>query len=117
MKLLVASCHVENGESLQLGRKLRVDLTQAVEDGPYPPDEAKRRGLVDEVGYFDDAREALKRDTSSVRDEIRFGAGAKTGGATDLGDLVRVLAGESPPCKSLPCRVGASQKHARNQWE
>jgi protease-4 len=67
----------------------------APEDGPYGPREAKARGLVDDVGYFDDARDALEGEAGAVRSEVRLGAGAQSGGGDQLSDVLRALAGES----------------------
>jgi ClpP class serine protease len=39
----------------------RPELAAAIEDGPYSPKKAKERGLVDEIGYADDALEAEKK--------------------------------------------------------
>jgi len=46
----------------------------AIEDGPYSPDEAKAKGIVDEVGYLDEAREAVKKAANATRITKRFGA-------------------------------------------
>lgn len=67
----------------------------APEDGPYAAPTAKQRGLVDDVGYFDEARDALEKAAGAVRAEVRFGSGAQGDGGADLGDVLRVLAGES----------------------
>jgi protease-4 len=74
------------------GRK-RPGIEDAVEDGPYGPLKAKAVGLVDEVGYADEASAALRKDASAVRDEIVFGAGAEEQ-SDGLEELVRTLAGE-----------------------
>ena len=66
----------------------------AAEDGPYSPSAAKERGLIDEVAYLDEARDVAKRACGAAREEIRFGAGSGGGKSDDLGDLVRILAGE-----------------------
>jgi protease-4 len=65
------------------------------EDGPYAARDARERGLVDEVGYLDEAREALEKEGGAVRAEVRVGAGAQSGGGDELSDLLRALAGES----------------------
>jgi protease-4 len=65
------------------------------EDGPYGPKDAKARGLVDDVGYFDDARDALEGEAGAVRGEVLLGAGAQSGGGNELSDVLRALAGES----------------------
>lgn len=70
-----------------------------VEDGPYAPPLAKTLGLVDEVGYDDDAREAAKKEASAVREVVRFGPGAQAGDEDGMGDLLTALAGggSNPP--------------------
>ncbi len=68
------------------------DAANAAEDGPYSPNAAKTRGLIDEVAYSDDALDALKKTTGAVRDETRFGSGTAEKD-DDLGDIIRVLAG------------------------
>lgn len=67
-----------------------------VEDGPWSPQRAKELGLVDEVGYFDDALSAVKSASGAVRERVVFGAGAEDQEG-ELDDLVRALAGESGP--------------------
>ncbi len=74
--------------------------TLPVEDGPYAPLLAKSLGLVDEVGYDDDARDAAKKETGAVREVVRFGSGAEANDEDDsMGDLLHALAGpsSSPP--------------------
>jgi protease-4 len=65
------------------------------EDGPYSARTAKELGLVDEVGYFDEARAALEKEAAAVRAEVRLGGGAASGGGDDLSDVLRAIAGES----------------------
>lgn len=45
----------------------------AVEDGPYSPEEAKAKGLVDEIGYLDTARDDVKKAAGATRIRRRFG--------------------------------------------
>jgi protease-4 len=65
----------------------------SAEDGPWSPTRAKELGLVDEVGYYDDALQAAKAASGAGREQIVFGPGAEEEG--DLDELVRTLAGES----------------------
>jgi protease-4 len=65
------------------------------EDGPYAANDAKGLSLVDDVGYFDEAREALEKESGAVRAELRLGGGAQSGGGDDLSDILRTLAGDS----------------------
>ncbi|WP_394828746.1 signal peptide peptidase SppA [Pendulispora albinea] len=83
------------GEGRGRDGKVRTEVVEAAEDGPFPAKKAKERGLIDEVGYLDEAREAAKKEMGAVRDELRFGAGSgDDDGAGDLGGLVRALGGE-----------------------
>ncbi len=65
-----------------------------VEDGPWSPLRAKELGLVDEVGYFDDALAEVRKASGAVRDRIVFGSGAEDDDG-DLDELVRALTGET----------------------
>ena len=67
-------------------------MPEAFEDGPWSAPRAKDLGIVDEVGYLDDALSALRDASGGVRDRVLFGAGAEEGG--DLDEVVRTLAGE-----------------------
>ncbi|MDF2693177.1 MAG: Protease [Labilithrix sp.] len=69
-------------------------IPEVVEDGPWSPLRAKDLGLIDEVGYFDEALAEVKKQTGGVRERVVFGAGAEEQEG-DLDDLVRALAGES----------------------
>ena len=64
------------------------------EDGPYSARTARELGLVDEVGYFDEARAALEKEAGAVRAVVRVGGGASSGG-DDLSEVLRAIAGES----------------------
>lgn len=66
----------------------------AAEDGPYRPSMAKQRGLVDEIGYLDEARDAAKKAAGAVREDVRFGSGAGSGKSDELGDILKIIAGE-----------------------
>jgi protease-4 len=65
------------------------------EDGPYDAADAKQRGLVDEVGYLDEARDALEKEAGAVRAEARFGGSSSSRDGDELSDLLRMVAGES----------------------
>jgi protease-4 len=65
------------------------------EDGPYSANAAKALGLVDDVGYFDEARDALEKESGAGRAAVRLGGGATAGGGDDLSDILRIVAGES----------------------
>jgi protease IV len=65
------------------------------EDGPYSAAQSKTLGLIDDVGYFDEARDALERSAGAVRAEVQLGPGAAGGGGGDLAEAVRSVMGES----------------------
>lgn len=69
-------------------------IAEAIEDGPYAPGRAKELGLIDEVGYADEADAQARSGSGAVRDKILYGPGAEERGG-DLEEIVRVLAGES----------------------
>ena len=75
------------------GREGHADVREAAEDGPFAPPAAKDRGIIDDVAYDDDAREAAKSAVSAVREVVRFGAGSRTS-ETDLDEMLRSLVGE-----------------------
>ncbi len=76
---------------IRVGRKPGGDV--AAEDGPYLAAKAKDKGLVDELGYFDEARDSAKKAAGVARIVARFGTAQDTDN-DDLGDLVRSLAGD-----------------------
>lgn len=65
-----------------------------VEDGPWTPARAKELGLVDEVGYADEAIRALQKESNAVRTRVAFGPGEGDAEGTGLDEVVRTLAGE-----------------------
>lgn len=74
----------------------RPQAAEAVlEDGPYSAAEAERQGLVDSVGYFDDAREALEHATGAVRAEVALGPGASGGQSSGIAEALRDVVGGS----------------------
>jgi protease-4 len=80
-------------EGIRAGRSQASE--SAAEDGPYAGAEAKALGLIDDVGYFDDARDALEKAAGAVRAEVRLGPGASSSGGDDLSDMLRAAVGES----------------------
>lgn len=79
--------------TIRAARKPGADV--AMEDGPYIAGKAKERGLVDEIGYFDDARDLAKKVSGANRVVAKFGPAAQASD-DDLGELVRALAGDQP---------------------
>lgn len=70
------------------------DLGAALEDGPYTAQAAVSAGLVDALGYVDEARARAKKLGGAVRTVSLFG-GAPTGGG-GAGEILRSLAGADP---------------------
>ena len=67
----------------------------AVEDGPYTAQGAKLRGLVDDVGYFDEAKDGVERTSGTSRVEVRLGGAAPAGFEGEIDDVLRVFTGDS----------------------
>jgi protease IV len=86
-------------------------LRAAAEDGPFSPEEAKSRGLVDAVGYLDEARDDAKTQTGAHGFDVRFGSAAHGAERPELGEFLRVLTGETgrhggPPHVAVVRAVG-----------
>lgn len=79
-------------EGIRSGRSAAA--ADAAEDGPHSPPLAKQRGLVDSVGYEDDALKALREATKAGRDRVVFGKGQEAvGDGQELRELLRGIAG------------------------
>lgn len=59
-------------EGISQGRK-KPALADVVEDGPFTAADARAQGLIDSVGYLDEARDAAKKQASVDRIVARFG--------------------------------------------
>ena len=85
-------------EKIKNGRA-KEGVADAIEDGPYSPKAAIGRGLIDEIGYADDALKGLEKVVGVERHRARFGVGAGASQNDDddekLGEIVRALVGES----------------------
>jgi protease IV len=80
-------------DGIRLGRPGVAEST--LEDGPYSSQVAKERGLVDDVGYFDEARDALETASHAVRADVRIGAGAESGRRDEITDVLRSIVGDA----------------------
>jgi protease-4 len=67
-------------------------VEHAAEDGPWAAEEARSIGLVDEVGFVDDAKRAAKEKAGAVRTVLGFGRGPGDA-AGGLDDFLRALGG------------------------
>jgi len=92
-------------------------LRTAAEDGPFSPEEAKRRGLVDQVGYLDEAREDAKKRTGGQGFDVRFGVSAHAAERPDFSELMRAFLGGTgthggPPHVAVVRAAGAISMEA-----
>jgi protease-4 len=71
----------------------KLSVADAAEDGPFAPKEAMDRGLVDAVGYADEARDDVKKLASAERFVSRFGGGEGGRGSGGLAGVLRALGG------------------------
>jgi protease-4 len=65
----------------------------ALELGPYSPEEAKKNGLVDALGYEAEALAEAKKLAKSDALQATFGPKSGTGSGTDFAEIVRIIAG------------------------
>ncbi len=73
----------------------KLSAADAAEDGPFGPDDALARGLVDAIGYPDEALDDAKKLAGTARVVTRFGGGESSGGGRGLVGVLRSLAGSS----------------------
>ena len=72
------------------------EVAERAEDGPYSPDASVEAGLVDAVGYMEDARDDVKKLSGADRFVSRFGGGEGAAGASHgLAGILRAVAGSS----------------------
>lgn len=65
----------------------------SLEDGPWSPPDAKSHGIVDEVGFPDEALDAAKKAAKTEQTSVAFGRGADEGSSSTVAELVRLLSG------------------------
>lgn len=68
-------------------------LAEAVEDGPYSPPQALELGLVDRVGFEDEAVASVRELARTQNMEDVFGPGKESEADSPLAELVRMLSG------------------------
>src|SRR5690606_34606069 len=71
----------------------RDELVRALEDGPWTPEEARKRKLIDRIGFPDEALEAAKKAAGVESSSVAFGPGAEGRASLNLAELVRILSG------------------------
>lgn len=76
----------------------------AIEDGPYSSEGAKAKGLVDEVGYLDAARDDAKKAAGATRVRRRFGGREEPSLGRGIAEMFRGMSGSggAPHVAVLP---------------
>jgi protease-4 len=86
-------------------------LAEALEDGPYSPEEAKAKGLIHEVGYLDEARDDAKKLADVPYVVTRFGASDRappvSGGVLDVFRSISGASSAGTPHVAVVQAVGA----------
>ncbi len=78
---------------ISAGREDGETLRALVEDGPWTPERAKGQGLITDVGFEDQALDALKEAAGTSREKDVFGPGAADEKGSGLAEIVRLLSG------------------------
>ena len=77
-------------------------VRRALENGPWSPDEAKREGLIDAVGFESDALIEAKKLAKAERVSSSYGPKTQGKQGLDVAELVRVIAGSNESSTSRP---------------
>ncbi len=77
------------------------ELRQALESGPFVPEAAKARGLIDAVGYESEALDEAKEQGKTDQTKVVFGPG-RDENQSGLTELVRILAGSGDASSDSP---------------
>jgi protease-4 len=80
-------------EGVTNARKDRKDVAAALEDGPWTADAAKEQGLIDGVGYEDDARREAEELSHTHHLVVHFGGREKDSAGPDIAEILRLLSG------------------------
>ncbi|MFO0762521.1 MAG: S49 family peptidase [Byssovorax sp.] len=80
-------------DGIARGRK-SPKAAELVEDGPFTPNDAKAQGLIDSIGYLDEARDEAKKRAGVDRIVARFGGeGGPQPASRGLVGILRALEG------------------------
>ncbi|HEY2407325.1 MAG TPA: signal peptide peptidase SppA [Polyangiaceae bacterium] len=77
-------------------------LVDALEHGPWSAGEALERGLIDQIGFENEARDAALKAAKVSALEAKFGPRSQHGGGLDLAEIVRILAGSGSSSPTEP---------------
>lgn len=71
------------------------DVQKLAESGPWSAEAALKAGMIDAIGYYSDARKDAKTLAQVEEVETSFGLEARRDAASEIGQLIRFLAGTS----------------------
>lgn len=74
----------------------------ALEQGPWSPEDAKKQGLIDAVGFESDALNEAKKLGHADDVNGAYGGSAKSSQGFDVAQLVRIIAGSDDSATSKP---------------
>jgi protease IV len=74
----------------------------ALEQGPWSPEDARKQGLIDAVGFESDALIEAKKLARAERVDGAYGASRKDSKGLDIAEIVRVIAGSDESATSRP---------------
>lgn len=77
-------------------------LAELVEDGPYSPQKALELGLIDRVGFEDQAIASLQSLAKTRTIKEKFGPGSSSSQGSPIAELVRVVSGANDRNKNQP---------------
>ncbi len=82
-------------QGISKGQENAEILRVLVEEGPWTPERARDRGLVSDVGFEDQALDAIKKEARTTRLKDVYGPSARDKSDSGLAEMVRVLVGAS----------------------
>jgi protease-4 len=74
----------------------------ALEQGPWSPEDAKKQGLIDAVGYESEALIEAKKLAKTEQVNGAYGGSGKSGKGLDIAEIVRVIAGSNESATTTP---------------
>jgi protease IV len=74
----------------------------ALEQGPWSPEDARKAGLIDAIGFESEALTDAKKLAKAERVNGQYGSGNKSSKGLDVAELVRVIAGSNETASSRP---------------
>jgi protease-4 len=87
-------------QATQAGKPESVRI--ALEQGPWSPEDAKKQGLIDAVGYESEALVEVKKLARAEQVNGAYGGSGKGSKGLDITQIVRVIAGSDDSATSQP---------------